>query len=306
MAKRETPPSLNQRSWNIINQLGFTKIEDFILFINKNGGIPIVKGCGEKTYEELRLRVEYYNRINNINSFTRTIPCIAKYPLNFNPDKPFLSKKSIKKEKPIFSKKNEKDNSLLIDLSNKLKPFKTIQLSILLNINEREKFIFNSASHYIFRNEKKSLRSIGDDINLSGERVRQLKIKIEKKVKNQTKELIENNPTLFNDSVYFEKNWSSYFIINNEITSSLNEIEGTTFSQYFLSFIFHLIFKNHIIFSISNNSNIFIHERCFKYPNLKKIVSRVIKGEGYSKYIEYEDNTIERLIMAISNELAHG
>ena len=97
---------------------------------------------------------------------------------------------------------------------------------------------------------------------------------------------------------------SGFNFSNRVILSILNEIEDTNFSQYFVSFIFQLIFKNHVILSIKQNSNIFIHERCFKYPNLKKIISYVIKGNDHAKIIEYEDNTIQRLIESILNELS--
>jgi len=263
------PPTLSQRTWNIIHEMGFNRIGDFHNYVNKHGFIPQIKGCGEKSLQELVERVKYYNEKIGYKKYEFPIEKISFKNLNPNHRKEVIKKKS------EFS--YPKNTS----------PFKILELLIHYSFEGRENdILMRKSSLFLYQNEE-NYAEIGVSHNLTGERIRQLLVESERNLKRIITQFLNQNPKIFIDSIYNEKNWSSYFLLNIDIANEINNHENTRFSQHFYSYIFNNLFKEQKLFKVNEESYIFMHHRLVpdieRTSAVKKLILNLdiyLKNEG--------------------------
>lgn len=281
------PPVLSQRAWNSIHRMGFSRINDFYSYVNKIGYIPKIKGCGDYTLTELTNRVNFYNKqigkkeITEVKSITR-VRLVGSIP-----DEGAVNK-VVKPDNLIFPQGTP--------------PFKIIEISILDSFDSREKDILLSKSEFFCHNSETSYKQIGSSFSLTGERVRQLLKQSEKRLKTIVRKYLKLNPDFLRDSIYNEKKWSSYFVMNEAIARAINQNEETNFSPSFFTFIFSSFFTSHVAFSLKEESVVFIHSRNISDPDQKKVIKRIIAGKEVGSDIEYNSNTAA-IISVILDEI---
>ena len=200
------------------------------------------------------------------------------YPTKVNPD--------------LFFDKYEKRSFFFKNNIEQIALFKVFEQLIKNSIDQRELYIYENKSKFLNHSIKKTFGEIGRDLNLSGERVRQLLNITEKRIKTRLKKYINQNGVIIRNTVYFQKNWSNLIVLNNDVINNINELEKTNFSVELIEYIFCLIYSKHIL--ITNNPNL-----KNKYFINKKIYAADIFLKRFFKY--FFNKNIRNESIGISN-----
>ena len=207
---------------NTLNEITFAYIKEKILF-NDNFEIHKIRNIGNGTVDILK---KYFLDLENfINQISESETDIKKDDLTLK-----ISIESLFDEILIDE-----------DLIKKRNHFEIINLIIESNqfLNEKEKMIFKSNLNFITDEEKLTLTELTKKINLSRERIRQIKVQILEKL-NEKFHFIK----LFNDdflNVYnIDKN-DLIISLSNDQTNRLNELFNIKYTNQFHTFILYLI-----------------------------------------------------------------
>ncbi len=225
-----TQNGLQSISENLVPKEIFDKIfVDGLVFNN-------IRNIGEKSIEELdKFRNDIYNFVMMLQTSSSELLIYEHTKL--------IIKSNFSALPVDFDKQIEST----FDVNGKMKLFRLIDLLLdsehFINKNENKvfRFVFSNYSA-----KKESLDSIAVDLNLSRERVRQIKIRLEKNIQNYF--LFISN-FISDDLVnYGIDKTKSLQVIDNTTANKINEYEKVNFNPAFYSIIFGIFLnKSHSI-----------------------------------------------------------
>lgn len=263
--------NLSPRSLNCLNQKFSCPLAKALLenVIETNFDFRSIRNVGEKTVQELN---SFRNRIEN---FIATLQDLPDEELSKE-----YTRLILKNTFPKLSDNFGYGIQELFDENGKIKIFtlinKILVEGVLFNTNEQKIF---EATYFLAENGNKPLEQIATELLLTKERVRQLKNNLDGEIENHFSFILNLN---INDIYNYEiSNSSSIIIIDEEISNSINTLEGTRFTKVFHSIILGLLLKNsHSVLgdneTISGKGN---YSNTIRYKNCYIIVYlRVVKN----------------------------
>lgn len=173
------------------------------------------------------------------------------------------------------------------DNNGKIKLFRLIELllnfELLLNKKKNRIFIF---SYHNLNTEKNTLQSIGTELQVTRERVRQIKTNLEDEIQ---KYLLFISNFVIDDFVnYGIDNTKSFKVIDKDVVNNINQNEEVKFNSTFYSIIFGIFLtKSHSI--LGNNEPISSKRKTTNKKNYKNyylISNTIFECFNFSKFAD--------------------
>jgi hypothetical protein len=221
------------RSYNVCLDAGLTSLRLIIQHYhnNKKYGFLKCRNCGVTTNNEL---------INICRKYENSIVSLKRGKQDFidvfSPVDEFIN--SLRLDAKYYSEVKD-----IISKPNKIPLFKIIDLLIekkLLYKNENEIFIFKNIFNFYQNFHRTTLGEVGNQLDLTRERVRQIKEQIILKLPNKFNFLYKIPYQLLSNYDYIS--FRHLVFISGEDASTINKIEGTNFSALFITYILSIVF----------------------------------------------------------------
>jgi hypothetical protein len=258
--------NLNVRSFNGLTSISesLNTKEIFEAIFSDHFNFKNIQNIGSKSEEELeKLKLELIRFVNVLQT-------IQKDQLSKEYSK-LIVKTTFSNLPDNFEAKFEN----VFDESGKIRLFNL--LNFLINsgqlLNEIQQKIFE-LNYYNSDKEHKTIESIAKETNVTRERVRQIKSKLEEDI--QSYFLFISN--LIEDDIvsYGIGQSKTFFIIDKVFSEKINNNENTNFNSKFYSIIFGIFLKkthtilgdNEVIYGKRNTTNRRCYENCYLISNL--------------------------------------
>jgi hypothetical protein len=231
--------NISVRSKNVCVIANLTSLRLIIqYYYNKGGGgFLSIRNCGQTSNLELIKICQKY--VNSVKSVTK-VNLIQKD--HFTPTETFLNDLKLSYSDLC----NVKD---CISGLTYIPIFRVINILIDSNFvfhNEKQTIIFKDTFNCYQSQQNYTLDSVGREIGLTRERVRQLREMIYRRIRYAFKFInIGNNKTVFPE--YIDSVFRPIVWVNDEEANQINQNENTTFTPLFITLIFSVIYSDRFV-----------------------------------------------------------
>jgi len=263
----------------------------FELIVGNNIAFKNLRNIGIKTEKEITLF------FNNIRNFIETVKIV-------NNDNAIISQWFFSFLKSKFYIDSNLVNEILSDhnLNNSQPLFKTINLLLKRNfiLNEKEKALFDTEINYLNVNNPSTLESIGNNIKMTKEGVRQLKNRLLNKIKSRFSFIKGFEINAIN--IYGLDIEEDILFIDDDLVAKINLKEDNSFNGYFITFIFSKLLYNryeivgdtdNLLFNITKTKG-----KLHNWSNLYLIKRNLIKIFDFEKFINDVSRRVSERIEA--------
>jgi len=225
---------LSERTVNVCQDESLNTLFKIINFYYKYGDFTMIKNCGEKTNNELVTLAQKY-----LIQYKLTPVALAKYEENilFDRFKFFCFERFNIPSADIEEYKKE-------FFACKFQFFKFMLLVLKRQFNEREFFILETNSGFFKEKKKLTLQSIGDQFEITRERVRQISQKIPVDIEIGVLRFLNEINYIHNHFNYHLNAVDDFILINSSVSDAINKAEKLNFTPRFYAFIFSLLSRN--------------------------------------------------------------